>query len=347
MSLSVQIEKRLGAFHLTAQFDTDRTMLALLGASGSGKSVCLRCIAGLIRPDRGRIVLNGRVLFDSEAGVDLRPQQRRVGYLFQSSALFPHQTALENVEIGLHRLPRRERKPAALRLLTSLHAADTAEKYPAQLSGGERQRVALARILGSEPELLLLDEPFSALDDYLKWQLELELGDTLRAFGRTALFVSHSRDEVYRLCDRVCVLTEGRSEPVASVKELFETPGTRSACILSGCKNYSRFHPLPGGKVWAEDWGVELRPQREPEPGDAWLGLRSHYIYPTEEPGENCVDCAVERVIDDVFSTVVLLKTPGGGILRLETEKAAWKRHEGAKKLCIFAAPRDIMVLKD
>ena len=217
---------------MTAQFDTDRTMLALLGASGSGKSVCLRCIAGLIRPDRGRIVLNGRVLFDSEAGVDLRPQQRRVGYLFQSSALFPHQTALENVEIGLHRLPRRERKPAALRLLTCLHAADTAEKYPAQLSGGERQRVALARILGSEPELLLLDEPFSALDDYLKWRLELELADTLRGYGGDVVLVSHSRDEVCRLAGSVCVLDRGRTEPVLPVGALMRTPGTVSAALL-------------------------------------------------------------------------------------------------------------------
>lgn len=346
MSLLVDIEKDLGSFRLRVSFEAaDHEIMALLGASGCGKSMTLKCVAGLERPDRGRIVLNGRTLFDSAARVDLSPQKRRVGYLFQQYALFPNMTVLQNVMAGARKKPdaeRRAREQIAAMRLTGLE-----DMRPRRLSGGQQQRVALARILVNEPELILLDEPFSALDDYLKWQLELELGDTLRAFGRTALFVSHSRDEVYRLCDRVCVLTEGRSEPVASVKELFGNPGTRSACILSGCKNYSRFHPLPGGKVWAEDWGVELRPQREPEPGDAWLGLRSHYIYPTEEPGENCVDCTVERVIDDVFSTVVLLKTPGGGVLRLETEKAAWKKHEDAKKLCIFAAPRDIMVLKD
>ena len=346
MALLVDIEKSLGSFSLQVSFEAqDRELLALLGASGCGKSMTLKCVAGLEKPDRGRIVLNGRTLFDSEKRIDLSPQQRRVGYLFQQYALFPNMTVLQNVLTGARRKPEAERR--ARDMIAAMQLKGLEDKRPKQLSGGQQQRVALARILVNEPELILLDEPFSALDDYLKWQLELELGDALRAFGRTALFVSHSRDEVYRLCDRVCVLTRGRSEPVQPVKAMFEQPGSRSACILSGCKNYSRFHPLPGGKVWAEDWGAELRPQRSPGPEDAWLGLRSHYIRVAEGPGENRIECTVERVIDDVFSTVVLLKTPGGGVLRLETEKAEWQRHEGAKKLCIFAAPHDIMVLTD
>ena len=346
MSLLVDIEKSLGDFRLKVAFEArDRELMALLGASGCGKSMTLKCVAGLEKPDRGRIVLNGRTLFDSAAHVDLSPQKRRVGYLFQQYALFPNMTVLQNVMSGARKKPDAERR--VREMLASMHLTGLEDKRPRELSGGQQQRAALARILVNEPELILLDEPFSALDEYLKWQLELELGDTLRAFGRTAVFVSHSRDEVYRLCDRVCVLTEGLSEPVQPVKVMFEDPGTRSACLLSGCKNYSRFHPLPGGRVWAEDWGVELTPQRPPRPEDSWLGLRSHYMYFAEKPGENCIDCTVERVIDDVFSTVVLLKTPGGGVLRLETEKAEWKKHEGEKKLCIFAAPHDIMVLKE
>ena len=314
-------------------------MLALLGASGSGKSVCLRCIAGLIRPDRGRIVLNGRVLFDSEAGVDLRPQQRRVGYLFQSSALFPHQTALENVEIGLHRLPRRERKPAALRLLTSLHAADTAEKYPAQLSGGERQRVALARILGSEPELLLLDEPFSALDDYLKWRLELELADTLRGYGGDVVLVSHSRDEVCRLAGSVCVLDRGRTEPVLPVGALMRTPGTVSAALLSGCKNVS---PAVAGNgfLLAADWGWPLA---APLPaGVTHVGLRAHHI--GLGPGENPLRVRVERIIDNVFSWILMAQTPGGGRLRLETDRDAVLPEAGSE-ITIHISGEHIMLL--
>ena len=147
MALSVDLEKQLGQFFLSVQFETESGLLALLGASGSGKSLTLRCIAGLLRPDRGRIVLNGRVLFDSAAGIDLPPQQRRVGYLFQNCALIPHMSVLENVMLGYHGKPKTERKQLALAQLSRFHLQARADARPATLSGGERQRVALARTL--------------------------------------------------------------------------------------------------------------------------------------------------------------------------------------------------------
>ena len=212
MSLSVDIRKRLGDFSLDVSFKAENPAetLALLGASGCGKSMALKCVAGVERPDEGRIVLNGRVLYDSAARVNVPAQRRRVGYLFQSYALFPAMTVLDNVLVGARGATRAERLAMAARQIRAFRLEGLEGRRPAELSGGQQQRCALARIMASEPELLLLDEPFSALDGYLRWQLELELADTLREFPGGVVFVTHNRDEVYRMCDRVCVLTDGR-----------------------------------------------------------------------------------------------------------------------------------------
>ncbi len=209
--LSVRIKKKLGAFKLDVKFETESEVLALLGPSGCGKSMTLKCIAGIEKPDEGRIVLDGRVLFDSEKHIDLTPQQRRVGYLFQQYALFPNMTVYQNIFAGARRLPKERREAAVSDMVERIHLEGLEKKKPAELSGGQQQRVALARILVSEPEALLLDEPFSALDATLKWQLELELLETLSSFSGAAVYVSHDPDEVARLCSSVCTLSEGRS----------------------------------------------------------------------------------------------------------------------------------------
>ena len=180
MALSVEIRKKLGNFQLDVQFESSRSPLALLGASGCGKSVTLRCIAGILTPDEGRIVLDGVTLFDSATGINLPPQKRQVGYLFQQYALFPHMTVRRNIAAAVRESSRRAEITSDL--LRRFRLEDAAEQKPAQLSGGQQQRCALARILASDPKLILLDEPFSALDGYLKTQLELELTDMLADF---------------------------------------------------------------------------------------------------------------------------------------------------------------------
>ena len=201
MSLRVNIEKRLGDFRLQVDLATGDGVLGLLGASGCGKSMTLKCIAGIERPDRGYIEVNGRVLFDSDRRIDLSPQKRRTGLLFQNYALFPNMTVYENIRCGVRRDPvggEEKVKEIMERFsLTPLKA-----HYPHQLSGGQQQRVALARILVNEPQLRLLDEPFSALDSQLRFQLEEELRRTIARFGKTVLLVSHNRDEVFRLAGR-------------------------------------------------------------------------------------------------------------------------------------------------
>ncbi len=237
MSLFVEIEKQLGNFHLDVRFQAETETLALLGASGCGKSMTLKCIAGIMTPDRGRIVLNGRVLFDSEARIDLPPQQRRVGYLFQNYALFPTMTVEKNILCGIRSGSKAEKAAALSATLHRFRLEGLEKRYPAQLSGGQQQRVALARILCSQPEVILLDEPFSALDSYLKWDLELKLSDFLENFSGPILWVSHDRGEVFRNCKRVCVLDQGSSQGTFTLRQLFHEPETEAAARLSGCKN--------------------------------------------------------------------------------------------------------------
>ena len=343
MSLEVNITKKLDGFTLHANFAARSTATAILGASGCGKSMTLRCIAGIVKPDAGRIVLGGRVLFDSAQHIDLPPQQRGVGYLFQQYALFPHMTVEKNVCAGTREGTRTERKAAAQRILRTLGLEELAQRLPANLSGGQQQRVALARILVGKPEILLLDEPFSALDEHIKWKIELELADTLRSFPGGVLFVSHSRDEIYRLCDTVCVLNEGKSDPKTTVAELFRAPLSVGAARISGCKNISCAEVGADSTLYCADWGVSLRTALPLRENTVYAGIRAHYF--TLSGTENPITCTVERVIPNPFSVVYMLKTPGRALLRMESEKAE-ALHTG-DTITLHIAPEDVMPLTE
>ena len=345
MSVSVDIEKRLGDFRLRVSFEAGDVVHGLLGASGCGKSMTLRCIAGVVRPDRGRIVVNDRVLFDSERHIDLKPQERRVGLLFQNYALFPNMTVEGNLTAALRGQDRARAQKAVSDMVRRFRLEGLERHRPAQLSGGQQQRVALARILLTEPEILMLDEPLSALDSYLRWQTELELQELLEGFSGTTLLVTHSREEVYRLCRTVTVLDRGASSGARDVRGLFETPETLSACLLSGCKNYSRAEPLDDHRVRAVDWGVTLA--CAPDKDTRYVAVRAHHITAAPAPGENVIPCRVTRVVEDVFSTIVMAATPGGAsgqsLLRMELPKDAWKPCE---TLYLRLPPEHLMTLR-
>lgn len=351
-ALEVDITKRLDSFSLKVSFAIERPteIMALLGPSGCGKSMTLKCIAGIERPDSGRIVLGGRTLFDSDAHVDLPPQQRRVGYLFQSYALFPTMTVEQNVRAGAAGSSREERAARAAKEIAAMRLEGLEHRKPSQLSGGQQQRCAMARILASDPELILLDEPFSALDGYLRWQLELELADVLRGFPGGAVYVSHNRDEVYRMCDTVCVLDHGRSDAKVSVRELFAAPATLAAALISGCKNVSRAQVAGPDLLACEDWGVTLRTSLPVPSGVTHVGIRAHYFEAHgsgDTPGalENAIPCTVERVIDSTFSTIVMARTPGGTPLRYECEKDDWAALGNLARLVLVAPPATVMPL--
>lgn len=206
--LEVQIYKKLAEFDLDVSFQVDDNILGFMGASGSGKSMTLKCIAGIETPDQGRIVLNGRVLFDSEKKINVPIQKRNVGYMFQSYALFPNMNVYENISVGLRARKVKDVDIVVQKVMQQFRIFELASRYPKQLSGGQRQRVALARLMAYEPDVLLLDEPFSALDEDLKKDLLQELKSELQ-ISKPVIFVSHDKEEVNELCDLKYKIKQG------------------------------------------------------------------------------------------------------------------------------------------
>ena len=304
MSLRVDIEKRLGDFTLQANFETREQTLALLGASGCGKSVTLKCIAGIMTPDRGRIELDGQVLFDSGKGINLPPQKRRVGYLFQQYALFPNMTVQQNIRCGI-RTRGAERERLVREQMHRFRLEGLEKAYPAQLSGGQQQRVALARILAGEPKAVLLDEPFSALDSYLKWSLEAELTQMLAAFSGPLVWVSHDLGECWRNCRTVCVLEQGRTGPVTDLETLVRRPATVEQARLAGCRNIYPVRQTPEG-LRVPGWETVL-------PLPAQTGKGSLLGIPAEAVRVDCggTPWTVCRVVRDMEWNEVLLQPEG------------------------------------
>lgn len=211
MSLYVKIFKHLAEFDLDVEFEVDQKVMGLMGASGSGKSMTLKCIAGIETPDKGKIVLNDKVLFDSEKKINIPIQKRNVGYLFQNYALFPNMNVHDNIMCGLkaHKISDMEEKIDTV--LKQFHITELKERYPNQLSGGQKQRVALARLVAYDPDVLLFDEPFSALDEDLKEGLMKEL-KTVLSVDKPVIFVSHNKEEVQYLCERKYKIKQGIME---------------------------------------------------------------------------------------------------------------------------------------
>ena len=347
MALSVDIRKKMGDFQLEVRFEAENECLALLGASGCGKSVTLRCIAGILTPDEGKIVLDGVTLFDSTANINLPPQKRNVGYLFQQYALFPNMTVRQNIAAAVR--DKRRRKEVTEEKLRQFRLEEMADKRPSQISGGQQQRTALARILASNPKAILLDEPFSALDSYLKYQLEVELAETLEQFPGTVLWVSHDRGEVFRNCRRVCVLDHGKSQGTFTLRELFHEPVTEAAARLSGCKNYADAVPN-GTSVSLPEWGLTLDCGKEVPVDIRRIGIRAHHVTMTEANAPGAFPCDVLRVIQDVFITIVLLRPEGAAPdappLRMELDREAWYAAKDKHHIWASIQPRDILLLK-
>jgi len=292
--LEVDIRKKLAAFTLDVSFSAGAECMGLLGASGCGKSMTLKCIAGIETPDAGRIVLNGRVLFDSERGIDLPPQRRKVGYLFQQYALFPTMTIRKNLELVLRNSPRSERKERAAAMLERMRLTAEADRKPARLSGGQQQRAAIGRMLLSSPEIVMLDEPLSALDSFLRVRVEKELMDSLANFSGPILFVSHNRDEIYRVCRKLLVLDQGAIAARGTAEELFRHPGTLAAAKLTGVKNLARAVRLDEFHLRIPAWGIVLRCADPVSEDVKWVGIRAHHIR-RKEPGDT-VNCFPFRV---------------------------------------------------
>ena len=337
MDLRVSIKKKLRDFVLEMEFEVRDEIFALLGASGCGKSMTLKCIAGIETPNEGKIILNGRTLFDSAKKINLPPQKRRAGYLFQNYALFPNMTVAENILFAAT-----GDKISKLKENLSRFRLDGLENvYPHELSGGQQQRVALARVLTSHAEILLLDEPFSALDSYLKWQLELELAEIFKIYG-AAILVSHDRGEVYRLADKIAIMNSGKIDSLDGKHEIFKNPKTLAATILTGCKNISPARKIAEDKIFAEDWQLELTAKKIPD-DLKFIGIRAHDLEFRADFGENTFCLKTAQVIEDTFSYIVMIRTEGGKMIRWEVDKNFWLKIKNEKIYLHF--PSDKIIL--
>ena len=310
MSLIVDIRKDLGGFVLDAAFEAKGGVTTLLGPSGCGKSLTLKCIAGIEKPDSGHIELDGRVLYDSRRRINLRPQQRRVGYLFQNYALFPNMTLRQNILCGMRALKSREEKEQRLGEMLAMMRLEGLEKHkPAQLSGGQQQRAALARILVSEPKLLMLDEPFSALDAHLRDALKVEMRDMLQAFGREVLMVTHSREEAYTMSDSIAVMDEGRLLTSKPTKSVFADPGSVPAAVLTGCKNITPARKAGEYEVEVPSWGIRLTTGRPVGDGLAAVGIRAHYFNPSAP--RNRFPVVYQEELEEPFELTIQFRFAG------------------------------------
>lgn len=342
MAITCNLYKKLDGFILQTGLQVDDAPLALLGASGSGKSMTLRCIAGIERPDHGKIVVDGTVLFDSAAGVNLPPQKRRVGLLFQNYALFPTMTVRQNIACGA----RRTGNPGQVETLMERFGLEKlGNRLPDELSGGQQQRVALARILASDPHILMLDEPFSALDTTMRWNMEQLIAEVIAHFSGTAILVSHNREEAYRLCERVAVIDRGIARTVREKHDLFAHPRTRAEAALVGVENVAEAVRVGPYQLKIPAWGLTLE-TAVPVPSTlCGVGIRARMLRRAEAHTVNCFHAAVARVLSGPESQCVLLQTKSGNdCIHWDCVRDAKDFQIGQELSCMIAA-EDIHML--
>lgn len=302
MAIEVRIHREFDDFKLDVQFQSESRRIGILGASGCGKSLTLKSIAGIERPETGKIESAGKVFFDSAKKIWMPPQERNVGYLFQNYALFPTMTVEKNIGIAL-RCGKKEKEKKVRDMIERFSLQGLEKKLPGQLSGGQQQRTALARIMIYEPDMILLDEPFSALDSYLKEQTQRECLELLQDYPGTVILVSHSRDEIYRFSEEVLVIDGGKAVIKKTVKELFEHPQKVAAAKLTGCKNIEEIVWKDGKHLYVPGWDMVI-PAGMGNIGDAQaIGIRAHEFTTerTESDGELVFPVYKPEVKEDLF----------------------------------------------
>jgi molybdate transport system ATP-binding protein len=351
MSLFVDIKKKLKGFSLDVSFETNGEYLGILGSSGSGKSMTLKCIAGIETPDEGRIVLNGKVLFDSYRKINLKPQDRHIGYLFQNYALFPNMTVEENIGIGLL-TSKIEKERRVSEIIKKFHLQGLEKKYPNQLSGGQQQRVAMARCIIYKPDILMLDEPFSALDSHLKEKLQSEVLEFLKLYDGEVLMVTHSRDEVYKFCNNIVIIDKGNSILLGNTKEVFRDPKLMEAAMLTGCKNISRCKVVSSNKVYAIDWDITLEIEKEIPKEINYIGIRAHsfeIVNTNFKTEKNILDCQIDKIVENVFEYSILLKNKNKenkNTILYKIKKEEWDNRKHKEGLYLKIPESSILFLK-
>ena len=330
MALTINIGNEFSSFKLHSHFSISKGILGLLGASGSGKSMTLKCIAGLINPTKGYIKLNDKVLFDSDKKINLPPQERKVGLLFQNYALFLHMTVFQNIEIGIMNIGNEQRKNLVRQYIEKFKLQGLEKHYPKQLSGGQQQRVALARTLITNPDILLLDEPFSALDVNLKTMIERDLISILKDYSGTVLYVTHDISEAYRICDEIIVYDNGTALNKKKKDELFNHPQSITEAKISGCTNIFKARKNDSSSIYAENIGYSFNVDGQIPDNVSYIGIRPHnikilynknlndhicnpqvkFINDADKNPNNIYDFKIIDIIENPFTYTLILRNP-------------------------------------
>lgn len=336
MTLEVSIKKKYKGFSLDVNFKTEREYLGILGASGSGKSLTLKCIAGVETPDEGKITLNSKVLYDSLNKINIIPQNRNIGYMFQNYALFPNMTAEENIGVGL-KLSKKEKKRRVDELISLFRLDGMGYKYPTQLSGGQQQRVALARIIAYEPDVLLLDEPFSALDSQLKSELHTDFLDLLKLYDGEVIIVTHCKEEVYQFSRNLALIERGTITGFGKTKEIFEHPKSLSEAKMIGCKNISKCEVISQNKISCSDWGIVIEADNIPK-DCIYLGIPTNNFEIVNEAGINTIECKLVNVIEEINKYTIVIENNQSNYnnpIYFNINKGIWNSRKNKNKLYI------------
>lgn len=339
--LKVDIQKELNEFDLKVDFELKKGCLGILGPSGCGKSMTLKSVAGIVSPDSGVISLSAdeeTIYFDSNKKIDLKPQKRNVGYLFQNYALFPNMTVEENVAIGL----KDNDEKRVSEMIKRFHLEGLEKRYPRQLSGGQQQRVALARIMAYRPDVILLDEPFSAMDTFLKEQLRIELANSLSGFDGLSILVTHDRDEAFQFCDELIVLDKGKIIAKGDTYDVFENPRKVQVARLTGCKNISKVEVIDEYHLKSLDWGIIFEVTEKISPNITHIGIRAHNFYAAEKDEINAFDTSNSTLLEMPFEWEVTLANG----LWWKVDKQIYE-HEFVIPEYIKIDPKDIILLEE
>lgn len=351
MGLFVDIEKKIGNFDLNIKFETNGKPLALLGASGSGKSMTLKCIAGLEKSDRGIIKTDNTVLFDSFNSINVKPGKRKIGFIFQNYALFPHMTIYNNIAFGLTGKNRDEKDEIIDKLLKKVHMKGYENRYPSQLSGGQQQRVAIARALALEPEILLLDEPFSALDNQIRNSVVKEMGEMLDGYAGSTIFVTHNMEEAYRLCEDIVIINKGKEEAYGNKERIFKEPPTVESAKITGCKNIVQANQIDMNCYFVKEWNKKIK-VKENRVGGSYIGIRANNITmaPVSEK-ENCILSVLSYISESPFRVTLFLSPVDAEnsttTIQCEMSKKEWNQIKNEEKIYnIKLKEEDIFVMR-
>lgn len=336
MGMDVRIKKVFDGFVLDMDFQTEAARIAVLGESGSGKSMLLKCIAGLVIPDEGHIIVDGKTFFDSDKGICLRPQERQIGYLFQNYALFPNMTVEKNIGIGI-RCKKEEKKRQVTRLIREYRLEGLEKRRPAGLSGGQQQRVALARMQACQPEIVLMDEPYTAMDAYLRESLQREMIKALGHYEGNLVFVSHSQEEVYCFGQVIALVHEGKILQTDSRDVIFQQPKSFQAAKLTGWENISTAQKKGPYQVFVPGWNLVLETEKPVPDRLHYVGIRAADVCRAAPGEENSFLAELETDKELPFERQFTAKPEGASEVLYWKDRKAFLKGDLEKKryLCL------------